>query len=368
MGRGWRLSGNRGALFGRADTNTYSSFPPVSITPTAIQEQSATYLCSIRKADFSLKTQYIIQNDSSSKPSSPKQSELPLLIGQQSGYGDDRNGNVSWATGIVLGSNNYGVDIFEFADYVPPEDESESSSSSSSESVDNLSESSPSTSSESVGNESSSSSSDLSSSSSMFISSSSSDYQEPTYDPQKIYVILADQSGHHNLIPFSYAVDSNAFSDGSVLPFSFSNASMFTYSNIYPSDGIIQQFSNQQNSLTYVPQPDEAKYIHTNEIYVDIIETNSDTIGTTYVSSFENGLHKVEPKESFMIPKFSWSIANVYANTLSNTYSLVLSEDKSLGQTSDTMTIIGENVEVYYFDSNYNLLIANNGTINMGDI
>lgn len=79
--------------------------------------------------------------------------------------------------------------------------------------------------------------------------SSSSFAFEAEYDPQIVYTILSDQIGHHDLIPFSFSVDSNVFSSNvTSLPFTFSNSSYLDYSNVFSSNGTIQQFVYSNSS------------------------------------------------------------------------------------------------------------------------
>jgi hypothetical protein len=160
-------------------------------------------------------------------------------------------------------------------------------------------------------------------------SSSSSEFESDEteeYDAQIIHVILADQSGHHNLIPFSFAIDNNVFSGANdSLAFSYSNASYLSYSNIYPTNGEIQPFVLSSSGATYVPRSEDSKYIHTSEIYVDIISSNVDSISTTFASNRENGLHSVDIKEAFVTPKFSWTINIVEIPASVNTYGTTLS-------------------------------------------
>lgn len=289
-------------LFGRADTNTYPGYP-VPPTRINVSQQIKTYLCSINKSDLSLRNVFSVSNDSPSLPAAPTVDAAVVLSGE----------------GIIMGdkwtSTAARVSHYKFSEI----DEESESSSSSSDSIGNISESS-SSSSESVNNISESSSS------SSVSESSSSVIAEPLYDPQIVYVILADQSGHHNLLPFSFSTDNRAFhANTSSVPFTFSNASALDYSGIYASNGITTA-TFAQYGQTYVPQPDEAKYIHTSEIYVDIIASNSDSIASTFVSSMENGLHIIDPNDTFVIPKFTWDIkiisipesSNVYGSTLTD--------------------------------------------------
>lgn len=157
------------------------------------------------------------------------------------------------------------------------------------------------------------------------VSSSSSFVFEAEYDPQIVYAILADQTGHHDLIPFAFSVDSNALSSNTTsIPFTFSNASYLDYSNVFSPNGTIQQFVYSNSSSTYVPQPDESRYLHTNEIYVDVIMSNSDSITTTSITSFDNGMHTIEPIDSFVIPKFSWEIKQIAIPEKVNVYSATI--------------------------------------------
>lgn len=294
-----QMNNSKGSsLFGSIAPTSPISWPSFSITPNDISTQDRSFLTVIRKSDLTIKKKFTIDNESPSAPDKFRPDQF-LLTGD----------------GIIMMDKNKKTNLY----LLSVDDESSSSeTSSSSEIPEPESLSSQSLSSEIIGSESSSTSTE----------SSSSEIPDVLYDPQIIYVILANQSGHNNLLPFSYSLDSNVTSgNSSSIPFSYSNAAYLDYSSIYSANGAFQTTANIAASSTYVPQTEESRYVHTSEIYVDIIASNTDSVRDSFVSNNENGLHQMVVKDSFVTPKFTWNIklinipdsSNVYGDTTPDT-------------------------------------------------
>lgn len=57
--------------------------------------------------------------------------------------------------------------------------------------------------------------------------------------------------------------------------------------------------------------------------------SNSDSVTTTSISSFDNGLHTIDPIDSFVIPKFSWEIKQIQIPSNVNVYSSTITGEIS---------------------------------------
>lgn len=144
---------------------------------------------------------------------------------------------------------------------------------------------------------SSSSSSSFSSSSSSLDSSSSSSSFEPT---PELYQVLVNQ-GHHNLLPFNYIIY-NGISSGQNLSFLYDGtSSKIDYSSI------INPSSNtySQQSSTFIPESEDAKYKHEPIFYADLI-VEGQGINQYSLRSQQEMYVREKPSSAFNIPKFTW--------------------------------------------------------------
>ena len=120
-------------------------------------------------------------------------------------------------------------------------------------------------------------------------------------------------NGHNPILPFTYCGEDSFIADGSVLQFKFrtSTTSYFDYSNIINP----QQQVDGSTFQTYMPETDDARYVHSPIFFVDLITDDKSGVSKISARGQFDYYETRKPTYTFVIPRFSWKTTDIKRQT-----------------------------------------------------